>query len=96
MVAFEFGLELKNTASQSGIPTVAVDVPTTVFEEMIKNTGWVTDEDAWKAIAASFPPQHSAYAHQVREAIIKRKSDGCKFLILFAVREERAFLLTLN
>ncbi|THH00815.1 hypothetical protein EW026_g1755 [Hermanssonia centrifuga] len=94
--AFEFGLELKNTASQSGIPTVAVDVPTTVFEEMIKNTGWVTDEDAWKAIATSFPPQHSAYAHQVREAIIKRKADGCKFLILFAVREERAFLLTLN
>ncbi|CAL1710511.1 unnamed protein product [Somion occarium] len=94
--AFDFGVQLKNTITQSGIPVLGVDVPLTVFEDMCKNTSWVTDEDAWKILVAGFPPQHTPYAHQVREAVLKRKADGLKFIILFAVREERAALLTLS
>lgn len=75
---------------------LAVDVPVTVFEEMTKSSHWIIDEDAWKPILASFPPQHTAYGNQIREAVTRRKLDGHKFLLLFAVREERVFLITLS
>lgn len=94
--AFEFGVELKNSMLQSGMPTLGVDVPPQVFEEMSKNANWATDDEAWKNIVAGFSTQHVPYAHQIREAVVKRKVDGLKFLILFAVREERASLLTLS
>ncbi|KZT06721.1 Serine/threonine-protein kinase [Laetiporus sulphureus 93-53] len=93
--AFDASLQVKN-AAMSGMPTLAVDVPPSVFEEMTKNTGWITDEDAWKAILANFPAQHTVYAHQVKEAVIKRKMDGHKFILLFSVRDERMFLLNLS
>lgn len=86
---------MKN-AAVSGMPTLAVDVPSAVFDEMTRNIAWITDEDAWKGLAASFPPQHGAYASQIREAVLRRKMDGHKFLLLFAVREERISLLTLT
>ncbi|KAL4251194.1 non-specific serine/threonine protein kinase [Abortiporus biennis] len=93
--AFEFGLELKNAVVQSGMPVIAIDVPSTVFEEMTKNSSWVTDEDPWKSILTGFPTLHTQYAQQIRDAVRKRKDDGLKFVILFAVREERASLLVL-
>ncbi|KAF8186819.1 hypothetical protein BJ912DRAFT_1022739 [Pholiota molesta] len=55
-------------------------------------------DDAWKPIAAMFPAQHAAYAQQVREAALKRKAEGgaAGYLLLYAVREDRAALLALN
>lgn len=50
------------------MPTLAVDVAPAIFEAMVKLESWITDEDAWKPIAAAFPTQHSAYAQQLREA----------------------------
>ncbi|KAI0696604.1 hypothetical protein BC835DRAFT_1341525 [Cytidiella melzeri] len=91
--AVELRDALKNTMLQSTMPIVAVDVPTLVFEEMSKNTTWINDDNTWKQLQAIFPPQQSVYANQVREAVLRKKNDGCKFLILFLVREERASLL---
>ncbi|KAI0954220.1 hypothetical protein AcV7_007513 [Taiwanofungus camphoratus] len=93
--AFDMGVQIKNAAI-SGLPILAVDVSTSVFDEMTKNSAWITEEDAWKAIVSAFPPQQSGYAYQIRDAAIKRKTDGHKFLLLFAVREERVFLLVLS
>ncbi|OBZ78007.1 Serine/threonine-protein kinase gcn2 [Grifola frondosa] len=93
--AFDVRAQVRNAAT-SGMPTLAVDVPPAVFEEMTRSVGWVTDDDAWKPIAAAFPPLHAAYAHQVREAVARRKADGHRFVLLYAVREERVFLLTLT
>lgn len=81
---------------QSGMPTVAVDVPPNMFDAMVRNASWVTDEEAWKPLMAAFPPQTSAYAHQVREAVAKRKAEGHHYVLLFAVREERIQLLDLS
>lgn len=81
--------------SQSNVPIIAVDVNDSVFEQMTKSTVWITDENAWKALVACFPTQQSSYAHQIRESVLRRKSEGCKFVILFAVKEERPFLITL-
>ncbi|KAH9943970.1 hypothetical protein B0H21DRAFT_747282 [Amylocystis lapponica] len=93
--AFDTSMQLKDAVA-AGLPTLAVDVSCAVFEAMTKNAGWVADEDAWKAISAAFPPQHAAYAHQVRDAVVRRKADGHKFLLLFLVREDRVFLLSLS
>jgi eukaryotic translation initiation factor 2-alpha kinase 4 len=74
---------------------LAVDVPVPVFDALTRSAAWVTDDDIWRGIAAGFPTGQSAYAQQVREDAQKRKSDGHRFLLLFAVREERVGLLTL-
>lgn len=63
---------------------------------MAKNNTWITDDDSWKAIAATFPATHAAYAQQLRDAVVRRKADGLQFLLLFAVREENLQLLTLQ
>ncbi|KAG6856809.1 hypothetical protein H0H87_000506 [Tephrocybe sp. NHM501043] len=93
--AFETEAELRS-AFQGGLPTLAVDVSPTVFEAMTRNSAWIADEEPWKAILSSFPTPHIAYAHQVREAVLKRKAEGHRFLLLFAVREERVQLLNLS
>lgn len=95
-VAFAMSTQVKQ-AVHSGLPTLAMDVSDAVFEAMVKNTGWITDEDpeAWRAILSSFPTQQNTYAYQIKEAIGKRKEEGCKFVLLFAVRGERVCLLDL-
>ncbi|KAL6299472.1 kinase-like domain-containing protein [Sparassis latifolia] len=92
--AFDMGVQVKNAAI-AGLPTLAVDIPLTVFEEMAKSNAWIADEDAWKVIATAFPPQLTLYAHQIRDAVLKRKADGHQFLLLFTVRDENVHLLTL-
>jgi len=84
-------------AVQSGLPTLAVDAPIPAFEAMAKNAAWTREDDheAWKSVLASFPAQQSGYAYQIKEAIVKRREEGCKFVLLFAVRGERVCLLDL-
>ncbi|KAH9923827.1 uncharacterized protein B0H18DRAFT_1013542 [Fomitopsis serialis] len=91
---FEAALEVKQAAA-SGMPTIAVDLPASVFDELSKNASWVTDEEAWKAIAVTLPAQYGAYAHQIRDAVSRKKADGQKYILLFAVKDERISLLTL-
>ena len=78
--------------------TLAIDLPSNVFEELSKNANWITDEEAWKTILAPLPAQYVAYANQIREAVSRKKADGDghKYLLLFAVKDERVSLLTLS
>ncbi|KAK7057453.1 kinase-like domain-containing protein [Favolaschia claudopus] len=92
--SFETGLEIES-GIHSGMPILAVDVVPAAFDIMIKSATWLCDEDAWKTLTAVFPAQQWAYAQQVREAIVKRKTEGHRYILLFAVREERAQLLKL-
>ncbi len=87
---------VKSAMQTGGLPLIAVDVSTTIFESLTKNDSWVMDDEAWRPIAAGFPTPHAAYANVVREAVAKRKEDGCKFVLLFAVREERVALLAFS
>ncbi|KAF8170288.1 kinase-like domain-containing protein [Mycena galopus ATCC 62051] len=93
--AFETGLEIESGV-QAGMPILAVDVLPAVFDAMIKSAVWLTDEEVWKALSAAFPVQQWAYAQQVREAVVKRKTEGHRYILLFAVREERVQLLKLT
>ncbi|TDL16229.1 Serine/threonine-protein kinase [Rickenella mellea] len=94
--AYEMASRVKSAMQTGGLPLIAVDVSTTTFESLTKNDSWVTDDEAWRPIAAGFPTPHAAYANIVREAVAKRKEDGCKFVLLFAVREERVALLAFS
>ncbi|KAJ7760657.1 kinase-like domain-containing protein [Mycena maculata] len=93
--AFETGLEIESGV-HAGMPILAVDVLPAVFDAMIKGSTWLTDEDVWKALATAFPVQQWAYAQQIREAVVKRKAEGHRYILLFAVREERVQLLKLT
>lgn len=93
--AFDAAVQIKNAAI-AGMPTLAVDVPPAVFDDMIKSMNWITDEDAWKTLAATFPSQQGPYANQIRDSVLRRRMDGHRFLLLFAVKEERVALLTLH
>lgn len=93
--AFEMGVQIQN-AVQSGIPVLAIDVPGTVFDLLSKSASWVTDDDAWKIVTTTFPTQNTGYAVQVREAAARKRADGHRFVLLFAVRDERVHLLTLS
>ncbi|KAF8880897.1 hypothetical protein CPB84DRAFT_1817292 [Gymnopilus junonius] len=64
---------------RNGMPVVAVDVTPAHFDAMVKNPAWITDEESWKTISAMFPPQHSGYGQTVREAVLKRKSEGHQY-----------------
>ncbi len=81
---------------QNRMPTIAMDVCADVFDSMIRNSKWVNDDEAWKTLSATFPPQTSAYAHQIREAVAKRKAEGHPYVLLFAVHDERVQLLSLS
>ncbi|KAI6046986.1 kinase-like domain-containing protein [Pisolithus marmoratus] len=93
--AYEKSTELRD-AIQNGVSTIVVDVPSTVFDGLVRNSNWVHDDEAWKAIVASMPSLQSAYSHQVRDAVAKRKADGHPFVILYAAREERMQILSLT
>ncbi|KAL4071177.1 kinase-like domain-containing protein [Scleroderma yunnanense] len=93
--AYERSTELK-TAIQNGVPMIVVDVPSMVFDGLVRSPNWVHDDEAWKAIVASIPGLQSAYPNQVRDAVAKRKSEGHPFVMLYATREERMQLLSLT
>jgi translation initiation factor 2-alpha kinase 4 len=79
----------------AGMQVLAVDVPPPVFDSLVKDSAWLTDDDLWRSISNAFPVGQAGYAQQVREAAFKRRAEGHKFLVLVAVKEEKVGLLTL-
>ena len=92
--AFEKAVAIK-TSFQNGMPVLAVDVTPTQFEAMTRTSSWIMEEEAWKSLSALFQPPQMNYALTVREAAIKRKAEGHSYILLFAVREDRAQLLSI-
>ena len=84
------------SAVQAGMPIVAIDVPLNVLDMMAKNDQWLTDDESWRTISMGFSTMHSSYASQIREAVGKRKSDGWEFDLLYAVKEDKAVLLSFS
>jgi hypothetical protein len=93
-IAFEMGLQVCS-AVRSGIPVIAIDTPANVFDILCQSSSWVTDDETWKTVASSFPLSSTGYAPQIREAISRRQAEGHRFVLLFAVRDERVHLFAL-
>ena len=92
--AFEKAVAIK-TSFQNGMPVLAVDVTPAQFEVMTRTSSWIIEEEAWKSLSALFQQSQMNYALTVREAAIKRKAEGHSYILLFAVREDRAQLLSI-
>jgi eukaryotic translation initiation factor 2-alpha kinase 4 len=92
--AFEKAVAIK-TSFQNGMPVLVVDVTPTQFEVMTRSSSWIIEEEAWKSLSALFQPSQMTYALTVREGAIKRKAEGHSYILLFAVREDRAQLLSI-
>ncbi|KAF9527861.1 other/PEK/GCN2 protein kinase [Crepidotus variabilis] len=94
--AYEKASAIKG-ALQANMPVLAVDVTQAHFEAMLRTPAWISDEESWKAMAASYPnpPGYSGYHQSIREAVQKRKSEGNVYVLLFAVREDKGQLLAL-
>ena len=83
-------------SAMPGLRIVAVEVPTSVFDEMAKNANWLTSEEALRAIAAGLAAQYGNYAYQIRDTILRQKMDGQRYVLLYGIRQERIALLTLG
>ncbi|KAH8828108.1 other/PEK/GCN2 protein kinase [Flagelloscypha sp. PMI_526] len=85
-------------AMNSGMPTLAIDVPVSLFDLMVRDSQWITNDDLWKSMTSqTITPSH---AFQIREAVVFRKNEGHDYLLLFCGRgpgdEGRIQLLRLN
>ena len=78
------------------MPTLAVDVPTAVFDTMCRSSAWLTEEETWKQLTSMFPTGQAGYAGHMREAFLKRKSEGWGWVLGFSVKEERMGLVPLS
>ena len=78
------------------VKPVAVEVSTAVFDEMAKNANWLTSEEALRNVAAGLPTQHAGYAQQIRDAILRIKAEGQRYVLLYGIRQDRVALLTLS
>ncbi|KIK54868.1 hypothetical protein GYMLUDRAFT_206162 [Collybiopsis luxurians FD-317 M1] len=93
--AYDVSSDLKATfQSPNGMPVVAVDISSSLFDALTRNAAWLTDEEAWKTIVGEFST--AGYAQQVRDAVAKKKNEGNSWILLVGVKEERAGLLNLR
>jgi translation initiation factor 2-alpha kinase 4 len=92
--AFEKAVAIK-TSFQNGMPVLVVDLTPAQFEAMTRSSSWIVEEEAWKSLSALFQQSQMNYALTIREAAIKRKAEGHSYILLFAVREDRAQLLSI-
>lgn len=72
------------------MPTVVVDVISEVFDRMVRGSSWVYDDDAWKSVCNGTPAPTA-----LREVVMKRKTEGWKFVLMYLKREDRIQLLQL-
>ncbi|KLO11482.1 hypothetical protein SCHPADRAFT_831061 [Schizopora paradoxa] len=94
--AYDTFASLKSQMQSGSLPMLAVDVVPAVFEAMAASNVWVSDDDAWRKIAAQFPTSHTGYANQIHEAVEARKEEGAEFLLLFSCKDDRTALVSLQ
>ncbi|KAF9267032.1 hypothetical protein L218DRAFT_920740 [Marasmius fiardii PR-910] len=82
-----------SSSQGTGIPVIALDVSQSLFNTLTAASNWVTDEESFKALQGEFVT--TAYGQQVREAVARKKADGCGWVFFFAVKEERVGILKL-
>lgn len=77
-----------------GLPIIAVDIPPAAFSVMISDAeaGWLTNDEAWRNVLATMPQIPSGRAVAIKEALLKKKEEGKRHVLLFHVQDERAFV----
>lgn len=91
--AFAMENELKSAmqGNNSGFPMIAVDAPSAALAALTVNSTWLTNDEAWRGILSEFPALYTS-GTMLREAILKKREHGSKFIYLFSVNDDRVFL----
>lgn len=93
MLAFAMETDLKATmqANNGGLPMIVVDAPSAALAQLTVSPAWLTNEEAWRGILSDFPVLSTTGA-SIREAVLKRRAQGIKFVYLFSIKDDRVFL----
>jgi len=90
------GVDLKQTLLSNGIPTIAADVSSAAFAALSADTSWITSGEAWKSLVGEYRALgYGGIGANVKEVVERKKAEGCRWVVLFSVRDDRAFLLRL-
>lgn len=75
---------------------IAVHISSASFDAIMLHPEWLRDSDvdAAKQVLDAFSPS-TGYAIQIREAIVKRKQEGSKMVLLLSLKDDRVQLITL-
>lgn len=95
-LAFEKRQQLKLAFQSGAIPSIAIDVPPSVFDALARSDAWVYNDEIWRTILQLFPTHHTSFANQIRDAVARRRSEGAEYVLIQAVKEERVLLLSLK
>ncbi|KZS96040.1 Serine/threonine-protein kinase [Sistotremastrum niveocremeum HHB9708] len=89
--AYMLGSDVKKLFSD-GMPMIAIHVTQASFTALTASHSWITDDEAWKTVLDTFPAPLS-YAHQIREAVLKGKAEGHRYILLISLRDDQVHLL---
>jgi hypothetical protein len=95
--AIEAAEKIDLQLQSSGVRVIAVHVSPSSFDAMMLHPEWLreNDSDAMKQVLDAFSPSTS-YALQIREAILKKKAEGWKLIILLSLRDDRLQLVNFS
>ncbi|KAF8340680.1 uncharacterized protein EI90DRAFT_3036466 [Cantharellus anzutake] len=105
--------DLRHAFLSNSIPTIAVDLPSTVLATLSADTNWIHNTENWKNLVNEHPILSGSggggnvsgggsggsggggVGGSLREVVGKKKGEGCKWVVLFGVRDDRPFLVRL-
>lgn len=83
--ADEFAASVKST-----LPVIGVDLAPELLSSLAFDTGWITDDDAWRSLTHNaLPTSERSYAEMVRRAVADHAKNPGGNVWLFSVREAR-------
>jgi translation initiation factor 2-alpha kinase 4 len=74
------------TAVKSPLPLFALDAPQTLLTQLALDTGWMTDDDAWRTLVASVSFDRQ-YGDIIKDTLREWGQKSGPFVWLFSVRE---------
>jgi len=87
-----FGMEAELKREMGAVPVIAADISSLTFAALTGDASWITGGDAWRVLLAEHPSLQPIGV-SFRETIQKKKAEQCKYVLLFSVRDDKAFLL---
>ncbi|GAA5862450.1 hypothetical protein JCM3774_002522 [Rhodotorula dairenensis] len=76
-------------------PVFAIDLDGQAFERMALSSGWITSDEAFKALLHTAPPGKRDYYNSIRSQIQRYKREHeCSRFWLFSLRDDRSVLMS--
>lgn len=102
--------ELRREFGMGSVPIIAADVSSAACGVLCSDTAWIQSSEAWRALLQPTSSTSSSKDNDkerpmaslqgsvgasLREVVMKKRAEGRRYVVLYAVRDERPFLLKL-